>query len=124
MVATSPRDWFKGSKMEKIIKNKLKFGFKNNVFETATGWNNHEVETTLTKEWDLFTVMVHKNGQSKKVFKTFDSALEMFLKNVDQTFRSVELSFFDSTLFCHLDTINFVDKKELLNPKFWAKELL
>ena len=101
--------------MEKKIKNKLKFGFKNNVFETATGWNNHEVETTLIKEWDLFTVMVHKNGQRKKVFKTFESALDMFLKNVDQTFRSVELSFFESTFVCHLETINHVDKKDILN---------
>ena len=102
-------------KMEKIIKNKLKFGFKNNVFETATGWNNHEVETTLTKEWDLFTVMVHKNGQRKKVFKTFESALDMFLTNVDQTWRSVELSFFESTFVFHLETINHVDKKDILN---------
>ena len=102
-------------KMEKIIKNKLKFGFKNNVFETATGWNNHEVETTLIKEWDLFTVMVHKNGQRKKVFKTFESALDMFLTNVDQTWRSVELSFFESTFVCNLETIDHVDKKDILN---------
>ena len=101
--------------MEKIIKDKLKFGFKNNVFETATGWNNHEVETTLIKEWDLFTVMVHKNGQRKKVFKTFESALDMFLKNVDQTWRSAELTLANSTEFCLLQTINFLDKEDILN---------
>lgn len=101
--------------MEKIIKDKLKFGFKNDVFETAIGWNNHEIETIFSKQGDMFIVEVLKNGQSKKVFKTFESALNMFLKNVDQTWRSAELTLANSTEFCLLQTINFIDKEDILN---------
>tara|TARA_R100000664_G_C2753034_1_gene140412 strand:+ start:1226 stop:1555 length:330 start_codon:yes stop_codon:yes gene_type:complete len=108
--------------MDKILKDKLRIGFKNNTFETMTGWNNnYEIETTLSKRVNLFIVQSSKNGARPKVFKTFDSALNMFLNNVNPDI-AIELTFFDSWRTCFLSTLDFFDKEDItINLKSFLK---
>ena len=92
------------------IKQKIKKGFDNGTFDAErglTGWKDNGDHVWVHKTFDMWAVEGEAFTFARKGFKTFNGAINLFLKHVDGN--NIDIPFTDTDDFINVIDIDTVD---------------
>ena len=103
--------------MEKIIRDKLKLGFKNDRFDYLLGWSDSGLHSWMSPSIDKDVWVIESEGaESNRYYRRFDGALNCLLKriNPDQLDVSLdgEVAFYND--YIPIADIGILDDDDLL----------
>ncbi len=99
--------------MQQFVKDKILFGFENQIIAHINGWDSDNKLYTFVRYF-ITCNAVKESGAEKKVFRKFNEALNYFTRNIDQTLRNAEITLWTDEVI-PLHHINFLEEKDILN---------
>lgn len=102
--------------MNKVIRDKLKLGFKNDRFDYLLGWDDNGLHSWMTPSIEKNIWVIESEGNESRYYRRFDGALNCLLRriNPDQLDVSLEdeVAFYND--YIPIADIEILDDDDLL----------
>jgi hypothetical protein len=102
--------------MDKVIRDKLKLGFKNDRFHNLLGWSDSGLHSWMSPSIEGDIWVIESEGAGTKYYRRFDAALNFFLKRINPDQLDVclehEVAFYND--YIPIADIGILDDDDLL----------